>query len=255
MQPIQLFDQASSTYTYVLFDETSRDALIIDPVDNQLERDLGVLRQFVVTADYVGGAGSVSFAPSIILAGARPVHAGEGHDHGGAAAAPSANGPQRLPDGGVFLPKPAQRQLGVRTLLTQAGDLPRSFELSGKVVMDPNAGGKVQPLNAGRIEPGPRGLPDAGQAVRKGEVLAYVKDVAGPDSVVPPILYCCHIDTVHKVEGLLRQSSEGARQAVAHTADAQVLADFAQRQVVLMRADWTRRDPAITQAVDLTDGG
>jgi len=32
-------------------------------------------------------------------------------------------------------------------------------------------------------------------------------------------------------------------------ADPQVLADFAARQVVLMRADWTRRDPAITQAL------
>lgn len=32
-------------------------------------------------------------------------------------------------------------------------------------------------------------------------------------------------------------------------ADAQVMADFAARQVVLMRADWTRRDPAITQAL------
>ena len=116
----------------------------------------------------------------LTLAGARPVHAGEGHDHGGAAAAPSANGPQRLPDGGVFLPKPAQRQLGVRTLLTEATELPRSFELNGKVVIDPNAGGKVQPLNAGRIEPGPRGLPNAGQAVRKGEVLAYVVPSAAP---------------------------------------------------------------------------
>jgi thiol:disulfide interchange protein DsbD len=29
-------------------------------------------------------------------------------------------------------------------------------------------------------------------------------------------------------------------------ADAKLLADFAARQVVLMRADWTRRDPAIT---------
>ncbi|MFZ3221283.1 MAG: MBL fold metallo-hydrolase, partial [Rhodoferax sp.] len=46
MQPIQLFDPASSTYTYVLFDETTRDALIIDPVDEQLERDLSVLRQY-----------------------------------------------------------------------------------------------------------------------------------------------------------------------------------------------------------------
>ena len=116
----------------------------------------------------------------LLLAGATPAWAGEGHDHGGPTAAPSANGPQRLPDGSVFLPKPAQRQLGVRTLPTEAGDLPRSFELNGKVVMDPNAGGKVQPLNAGRVEPGPRGLPTAGQTVRKGEVLAYVVPSAAP---------------------------------------------------------------------------
>ena len=45
MQPIQLFDPASSTYTYVLVDEASREALIIDPVDEQLERDLQVLRE------------------------------------------------------------------------------------------------------------------------------------------------------------------------------------------------------------------
>ena len=45
MQPIQLFDLASSTYTYVLFDPVSRDALIIDPVDEQLERDLSALKQ------------------------------------------------------------------------------------------------------------------------------------------------------------------------------------------------------------------
>jgi sulfur dioxygenase len=45
MNPIQLFDPASSTYTYLLYDENTRDALIIDPVDSQLERDLGVLRQ------------------------------------------------------------------------------------------------------------------------------------------------------------------------------------------------------------------
>lgn len=109
-----------------------------------------------------------------------PALAGLGHDHGDTPAAPSANGPQRLPDGSVFLPKPAQRQLGVRTLLTEAGELPRSFELNGKVVIDPNAGGMVQPLNAGRIEPGPRGLPNPGQAVRKGEVLAYVVPSAAP---------------------------------------------------------------------------
>ncbi|MBP6903343.1 MAG: HlyD family efflux transporter periplasmic adaptor subunit [Burkholderiaceae bacterium] len=106
--------------------------------------------------------------------------AGEGHDHGGGPALPAANGPQRLPDGSVFLPKPAQRQLGVRTRVAEDAELPRSFELNGKVVMDPNAGGKVQPLNAGRIEAGPRGLPNLGQAVRKGEVLAYVQPSAAP---------------------------------------------------------------------------
>jgi glyoxylase-like metal-dependent hydrolase (beta-lactamase superfamily II)/rhodanese-related sulfurtransferase len=46
MKPIQLFDPASSTYTYLLFDEVSREALIIDPVDVQLDRDLGVLREY-----------------------------------------------------------------------------------------------------------------------------------------------------------------------------------------------------------------
>lgn len=119
-----------------------------------------------------------ALALSLGLASLAP--AGEGHDHGDAPAAPSANGPQRLPDGSVFLPKPAQRQLGVRTLLAEAGELPRSFELNGKVVMDPNAGGKVQPLHAGRIEPGPRGLPSPGQPVRRGEVLAYVAPSAPP---------------------------------------------------------------------------
>lgn len=50
MNPIQLFDPASSTFTYILFDEKStespRPAIIIDPVDDQLERDLGVLRHY-----------------------------------------------------------------------------------------------------------------------------------------------------------------------------------------------------------------
>jgi sulfur dioxygenase len=46
MKPIQLFDAASSTYTYVLFDQLSREAVIIDPVDEQLERDLATLQEY-----------------------------------------------------------------------------------------------------------------------------------------------------------------------------------------------------------------
>lgn len=106
------------------------------------------------------------------------VWASPGHDGGHAGeegdTMVSSNGPKRLPDGSVFLPKPAQRQMGVRTLVGEARQLPRATELSGKVVMDPNAGGKVQALVAGRLQAGPRGLPSVGQTVRKGEVLAYV---------------------------------------------------------------------------------
>jgi len=109
-----------------------------------------------------------------------PSFAGEGHGHGAAPALANANGPQRMADGSVFLPKPAQRQLNVRTLAVEVADVPRSFELNGRVLMDPNAGGKVQPINAGRIEPGPKGLPTAGQAVTKGDVLAYVVPAVAP---------------------------------------------------------------------------
>jgi sulfur dioxygenase len=44
-QPIQLFDPASSSYTYLVFDEATREAVIIDPVDDQLARDLALLRE------------------------------------------------------------------------------------------------------------------------------------------------------------------------------------------------------------------
>ena len=93
------------------------------------------------------------------------------------AAAPqrrTLNSPQRLPDGSVFLPKPAQRQIAVTNRTCRNKGAPRAIELAGKVVMDPNAGGKVQPVQAGRIEAGPRGLPGAGQSVSKGQILAYV---------------------------------------------------------------------------------
>ena len=96
----------------------------------------------------------IGWAMGTVL-GLAPAWAGEGHDHGDGPAAASANGPQRLPDGSVFLPKAAQRQLGLRTMVSVAAELPRTVELNGRVLMDPNAGGLVQALVAGRIEPGP----------------------------------------------------------------------------------------------------
>ena len=104
----------------------------------------------------------------------------EGHDHDEGPATPvGAYAPQRLPDGSVFLPKPAQRQMDLRTVQTAAQETMRALELNGRVTMDPNAGGKVQAIVAGRVTPGPRGLPLAGQAVKRGEVLAYVTPAVG----------------------------------------------------------------------------
>jgi hypothetical protein len=123
---------------------------------------------------------TVVMAAVIALCPATNSWAGEGHDHGGISATPSMNGPQRLPDGSVFLPKSAQRQLVIRTIKVEIADLPKSIELNGKVSMDPNAGGKVQAINAGRVEAGPKGLPNLGSAVRKGDVLAYLVSSLAP---------------------------------------------------------------------------
>lgn len=101
--------------------------------------------------------------------------AGPGHDHGDEApAAMAGDGPRRMPTGEVFLPKPAQRQLNVRTTPTLLEQHARVIELNGKVVLDPQSGGVVQTATGGRFEPTSQGVPQLGQAVKKGEVLGYV---------------------------------------------------------------------------------
>lgn len=84
----------------------------------------------------------------------------------------------RLADGSLFVPKAVQRQLGLRTVLAKVGDLAATIELNGKVIADPNAGGRVQAAQPGRIEPGGQGLPVLGQKVAKGQVLAWLRPVA-----------------------------------------------------------------------------
>ena len=41
----QLFDSSSSTYTYLVADDNSREAVIIDPVFEQAIRDLALIRE------------------------------------------------------------------------------------------------------------------------------------------------------------------------------------------------------------------
>lgn len=109
-------------------------------------------------------------------------------DHGGAPKAPVAGAAllepargagadlaQRLPDGAVFVPKPTQRLLVLRTDMTERGSFRRMLELPGRVIPDPNASGVVQSSVGGRLAPPPSGLfPRLGTPVRKGDALATV---------------------------------------------------------------------------------
>jgi cobalt-zinc-cadmium efflux system membrane fusion protein len=121
---------------------------------------------------------------AILLAQTR-VHASPGAhgpngEHLDTATAVNASGLARLPDGSVNVPKLAQRRMAIRTVLAPESEASVTLELSGRVVQDPNASGRVQASHGGRVEPGPKGLPVAGQAVRKGDVLAYVRHHAEP---------------------------------------------------------------------------
>jgi membrane fusion protein, heavy metal efflux system len=109
------------------------------------------------------------------------VYAGPGHGQDN----PTVTGfavdiPKRQANGFLSIPKSAQRQLSVLTEVIASAEHSRSYDLAGKVVMDPNFGGKVQAIVAGRITPGPKGFPLPGQLVKKGEVLAFVTPEAGP---------------------------------------------------------------------------
>jgi RND family efflux transporter MFP subunit len=97
--------------------------------------------------------------------------------HETAPAAPPAAGADRAArgaDGTVFVPKPIQRIFGVRTAVTATGAHPRSVELPGRIIPDPNASGFVQTAVGGRLSAPPGGFPRLGAAVRQGDVLAHV---------------------------------------------------------------------------------
>ncbi|MEN3236947.1 efflux RND transporter periplasmic adaptor subunit [Methylobacterium ajmalii] len=119
---------------------------------------------------------------TLVLGTAAFAHGDEDHDapvQGAALIEPRAPGSsdlaQRLPDGSVFVPKPTQRLLVLRTTMTEQGSFHRSVELPGRIIPDPNASGVVQSSVGGRLSPPPSGLfPRLGTKVRKGDVLATV---------------------------------------------------------------------------------
>ncbi|ACA14760.1 efflux transporter, RND family, MFP subunit [Methylobacterium sp. 4-46] len=82
---------------------------------------------------------------------------------------------QRLPDGSVFVPKPTQRLLELRTVMTAVGSYRRTVGLPGRIIPNPNASGVVQSSVGGRLSQPPSGqFPRLGTPVKKGDVLAFV---------------------------------------------------------------------------------
>ena len=74
----QLFDTASSTYTYLLGDATTKEAVIVDPVREQAQRDMAILNELGlrlvcilethVHADHVTGASALKKVTGAITA-------------------------------------------------------------------------------------------------------------------------------------------------------------------------------------------
>ena len=112
---------------------------------------------------------------SLLLApGLANAHEGRDHDPAQTSAQPTGEIAQRLPDGTLFVPKPVQRILAIRTAFTQVSTYRKTLELPGRIIPDPNASGFVQASVSGRLSPSQGGFPKLGTPVKAGDVLALV---------------------------------------------------------------------------------
>jgi cobalt-zinc-cadmium efflux system membrane fusion protein len=117
-------------------------------------------------------------AVSAVYAG--PGTHGPDGEHLDGAGAGSRTGLARSPDGSVNVPMSSQRVMAIRTRIALETETAATIELPGRVVMDPNASGRVQAVHGGRIESAANGLPVPGQKVQRGQVLAYLRHHAEP---------------------------------------------------------------------------
>ncbi|MBL0898587.1 MAG: RND transporter, partial [Reyranella sp.] len=119
----------------------------------------------------------VAFASAVVPGGA-----GHASEHGSDVAMAIRDVAQRFPDGAVFVPKPTQRILSIRTLFTETRTYSGTVELPGRIIPDPNGAGFVQASVSGRLTPPPGGFPRLGARVTAGDVLAFFPPaVAAPD--------------------------------------------------------------------------
>jgi len=60
----QLFDPQSSTYTYLLGDDKTNEAILIDPVFEQVRRDAALVNETLTTSPVAGCSNASSGATS-----------------------------------------------------------------------------------------------------------------------------------------------------------------------------------------------
>lgn len=109
----------------------------------------------------------------LILASAM-AWAHEGHDHGPDLSVSTGNSPYRRPDGTLFVPKPTQRLLEIRTRVAAIESRPRTVRFHGRIVPNPNRSGVVQSTLQGRYEPPEGGVPPLGTKVKAGDLMGRV---------------------------------------------------------------------------------
>jgi len=98
----------------------------------------------------------------------------EGHDHGPDMSASVGNSPSRRPDGSLFVPKPTQRLLEIRTRVAVIESRPQTVRFHGRIVANPNRSGVVQSTMQGRYEAPEGGVPPLGTKVKAGDLLGRV---------------------------------------------------------------------------------
>lgn len=128
------------------------------------------LRSLALFGAAIVGLSSVAVAATLLSGAERSGEIGSA-----AALLDRPEAAQRLENGTIFMPKPAQALMGVATTQTaQADTVAKSVRLIGQVIPDPNHSGLVQALLAGRIEAPEGGFPALGSAVKKGDLLGYL---------------------------------------------------------------------------------
>ena len=134
---------------------------------------LGVAGLGLLLARRRRGLATLLIILSIAVFGSTAAFAHSGHDHEPSSSV-NGNAPQRLPNGQIFLPKPSQRLLEIRTRILQTESLRQAVRFVGRIIPNPNRSGVVQSTIAGRYLPPSKGVALIGAAVKAGDVMGSV---------------------------------------------------------------------------------